>query len=62
MLYTLNLYSVVCHLYFNKTGRKKKQRRNKLAYDTEKSAPGCFRDMGRISVCPLTLISTMLPS
>ena len=26
MLYTLNLYSAVCQLYLNKTGRKKKSK------------------------------------
>ena len=25
MLYTLNLYSAVCQVYLNKTGRRKKQ-------------------------------------
>ena len=29
MLYTWNLYSAVCQLYFNKTGRKKTQNEKK---------------------------------
>ena len=30
MLYTLNLYSVVCQLYLNKTGRKQQEREKGL--------------------------------
>ena len=40
MLYTLNLYSAVCQLFPNKTGRKKKEEFNKDSQQYYMSAYG----------------------
>lgn len=56
MLYTLNLFNDMSIIF--QLNRKGKKRRNKLAYDTERSAPGTWKEI-RV---PLTLISRMLPS
>ena len=44
MLYTLNLYSVVCQLYLNITGRKKRKRekRNKKILRNKQKRIGCY--------------------
>ena len=46
MLYTLNLYSAVCQLYLNKTGRKITERRDFPGGAVVKNPPANAEDMG----------------
>ena len=55
MLYTLKLYSAVCHLYLNKTGRKKDVEKH-----YKKSCPGLLNN-SPVLYTPLRLLPNSVP-